>query len=173
MAKQTVDLTDSVNHWFSQYPGSLLLDEERACLEALSHRCFGYYLLQVGSIGGDIPGLVPARLRSRVTVAPEQPATDNSCWIRGNPDRLPIASDSVDVVLLLHTLDFYQDPHQTLREVDRVLIPEGRLIIVGFNPWSLWGLRRLFGGRSGYSLWNGRFISMHRIRIGSHYWVLK
>lgn len=159
--------TDSVNRWFNQYPGSMLLAEERACLKALSHRCFGYYLLQVGSIGGEVPGLVPARVRSHITVAPEPPATDNGCWIRGKPDRLPIASDSMDVVLLIHTLDFYQDPHQILREVDRVLIPEGRLIVVGFNPWSLWGIRRLFRGRADCSPWSGRFISIRRI----HDWL--
>ncbi|MCB1750906.1 MAG: class I SAM-dependent methyltransferase [Gammaproteobacteria bacterium] len=156
--------TDRVNHWFCRYPGSVLLEQERSCLEAVSHRCFGYYLLQVGSIGGEVPGLVPSRLRSRIMVAPEGPATASPGWIRGRPDQLPIASDSVDVALLLHTLDFYQDPHQTLREVDRVLIPEGRVIIVGFNPWSLWGLRRLFRSRSSRVPWSGRFISIHRIQ---------
>ena len=167
MARQIFDRTDSVNRWFCQYPGSVLLDQERACLKALSHRFFGYYLLQIGSIGGEMPGLDQVPLRSRVMVAPEQQAFASPCWIRGSPDRLPIASDSVDVALLLHTLDFYHDPHQTLREVDRVLIPEGRVIIVGFNPWSLWGLRRLFSGRSSRSPWDGRFISIHRI----HDWL--
>lgn len=116
----------------------MLLEEERVCLEQLVHRYFGYYMLQIGSIGGELPSLVPGRLHSRIMVAPERPALSSSCWIQGAPDRLPVASDSVDVVLLLHTLDFYPDPHQTLREVERVLIPEGRLIVVGFNPWSLW-----------------------------------
>jgi SAM-dependent methyltransferase len=167
VVKQIYDRIDSVNRWFCQYPGSALLDEERSCLEALGHHCFGYYLLQVGSIGGEMPGLVPERLRSRIMVAPERPVIPIAGWIRGSPDRLPIASDSVDVVLLFHTMDFYHDPHQTLREVERVLIPEGRVIIVGFNPWSLWGLRRLFSGRSGRPPWNGRFISIHRI----HDWL--
>ena len=158
-----VDPGNSLNRWFSQYPGSLLLDEEYACLEALGHRCFGYCFLQLGSIGGEMPGLLPGRLRSRILVAPEPPLVDCSSWIRGAPDRLPIASDSVDVVLLHHTLDFYHDPHQTLREVDRVLIPEGRLIVIGFNSSSLWGLWRLFHSRSVQPPWNGHFISTRRI----------
>ncbi|MCP4289786.1 MAG: methyltransferase domain-containing protein [Gammaproteobacteria bacterium] len=133
----------------------------------LVQRYFGYYLLQVGSIGGEMPELAPERLRAQVMVTPERPVGDSQRWIRGGPDCLPIASDSVDVVVLLHTLDFFPDPHQTLREVDRVLIPEGRLIIVGFNPWSLWGLRRLFRGRVNRSPWNGRFISIHRM----HDWL--
>lgn len=145
----------------------MLLEEERVCLEQLVHRYFGYYMLQIGSIGGELPSLVPGRLHSRIMVAPERPALSSSCWIQGAPDRLPVASDSVDVVLLLHTLDFYPDPHQTLREVERVLIPEGRLIVVGFNPWSLWGVRRLLGSRSGSTPWNGRFLSVGRI----HDWL--
>ena len=142
----------------------MLLDEERACLESLVHRYFGYYLLQVGSIGGEMQGLVPERLRSQITVAPERPPVASSSWIQGSPDRLPVADDSVDVVLLLHTLDFYPDPHQTLREIDRVMIPEGRLIVVGFNPWSLWGFRRLFPSRTRCSPWSGRFIPVRRIQ---------
>ena len=164
MVKRIFDHRDSINHWFNGYPGNLLLEEERSCLEALVQSYFGNFLLQIGSIGGEMPGLVPGRLRSQIMVAPENPATASSCWIQASPDCLPIAGDSVDVVLLLHTLDFYQDPHQTLREVDRVLIPEGRLIVVGFNPWSLWGLRRLFRGRSSQSPWNGRFIPSRRIQ---------
>jgi len=158
---------DAVNHWFCGYPGSLLLDEERACLESLVHRYFGYYLLQIGSIGGGVPGLVPGQLRYRIVIAPERPSVATPYWIQGAPDRLPIATDSVDVVLLLHTLDFYRDPHQTLREVDRVLIPEGRLIVVGFNPWSLWGLRRMLQRRSRRPPWNGRFLPTRRI----HDWL--
>ena len=52
---------------------------------------------------------------------------------------LPIATQSIDLVVLPHVLEFADEPHQILREVDRVLMPEGRLVIVGFNPWSLWG----------------------------------
>lgn len=59
---------------------------------------------------------------------------------------LPFASQSLDLVLLPHALDRSADPHQVLREVDRVLRPEGRVIVVGFNPVSLWGARQ-FAGR--------------------------
>jgi SAM-dependent methyltransferase len=46
---------------------------------------------------------------------------------------------------VVHTLELAQDPHQALREVERVLMPEGRVVIVGFNPASLWGLRQALG----------------------------
>ncbi len=76
---------------------------------------------------------------------------------------LPFASDSIDVVLLSHTLDFSPDPHPLLREVERVLIPEGKLIILGFNPFSLWGAWRLFRLRRRNIPWCGRFLSLSRL----------
>ena len=60
-------------------------------------------------------------------------------------DALPFPSNSLDLVVLPHTLELARDPHQTLREVERVLVPEGRVVIVGFNPASLWGLRQRLG----------------------------
>jgi ubiquinone/menaquinone biosynthesis C-methylase UbiE len=60
-------------------------------------------------------------------------------------DALPFDSASLDLVVLPHTLELASDPHQTLREVERVLVPEGRVVIVGFNPASLWGLRQGLG----------------------------
>jgi SAM-dependent methyltransferase len=62
-----------------------------------------------------------------------------------------------------HSLDYSPDPHQALREVERVLIPEGRLIIMGFNPWSLFGLMRLFSVGSGKPPWSGFLFPTRRI----------
>jgi SAM-dependent methyltransferase len=77
---------------------------------------------------------------------------------------LPLATHSIDMVLLPHVLEFAAEPHAILREVDRVMMPEGRLVIVGFNPWSLWGLRSSVGfSRNDYP-WNGRFVSLPRVK---------
>jgi hypothetical protein len=59
----------------------------------------------------------------------------------GRPSQLPITADSVDAVLLPHTLEFEADPYAIVREADRVLVGEGQLLVLGFRPWSLWGLR--------------------------------
>jgi SAM-dependent methyltransferase len=79
--------------------------------------------------------------------------------------QLPLASDSVDGMILPHTLDFAADPHQVLREVERVLIPEGKVLLSGFNPWSQWGLWRLLRLRSAtIPPWCGHFFSGKRIQ---------
>jgi SAM-dependent methyltransferase len=55
---------------------------------------------------------------------------------------LPFPAASLDLLVLPHTLEFSADPHHVLREVERVLVPEGRVVISGFHPHSLWGLRQ-------------------------------
>ena len=76
---------------------------------------------------------------------------------------LPIASNSADLVVLPHVLEFSDDPHQILREVARVLLPEAQEMIACFNPWSLWGFRRFFGRKARYP-WNGHFINLPRLK---------
>lgn len=67
-------------------------------------------------------------------------------------DALPFDSNSLDLVVLPHALELARDPHLALREVERVLVPEGRIVVVGFNPTSLWGLRQQLGR------WRRRFL---------------
>src|SRR5690606_30958247 len=78
-------------------------------------------------------------------------------------EMLPLATDSVDAVLLHHALDFTPDSHRLLREASRVLRPGGRMVVVGFNPVSLWGLGSLLRWRPQMPPWNARFISRRRI----------
>lgn len=85
--------------------------------------------------------------------------------MRAIPEALPFDSRCIDLVVLPHTLDFSADPHQVLREVERVLVPEGHMVILGFNPISLWGLRRLFTPRSRRTgPWSAQFISLRRMK---------
>jgi SAM-dependent methyltransferase len=93
-------------------------------------------------------------------IASESPAADGTALPQGPDgtrpvaavslhcsfDALPFDSQSLDLVVLPHTLELTNDPHLALREVERVLVPEGRAVIVGFNPASLWGLRKSLGG---------------------------
>ncbi len=154
----------SLARWLDERPGSLLLEQECAVIEGMLSGLFGYYLLQVGLGAHREKLLRGCRVRSCLvldSMAGQNPGARAD--LRADPLQLPVASDSVDAILLPHTLDFSPDPHQVLREVERVLIPEGRLILSGFNPWGLWGIWRLFGRRSGRVPWCGRFISQRRL----------
>jgi SAM-dependent methyltransferase len=84
--------------------------------------------------------------------------------VQADPHHLPFATNSVDLIVLPHVLEFASNPHQILREVERVLVPEGSVVIAGFNPFSLWGLRRLLAGRNGPPPWQGRYLSVPRLR---------
>ena len=83
--------------------------------------------------------------------------TTNYPCIVGEADSLPIETHSVDVVIMPHTLEFEENPHQVLREVDRVLRPEGIILLMGFNPWSFWHLPRFLPKVMKKTPWNGQF----------------
>jgi SAM-dependent methyltransferase len=160
------DLSDSLVAWFRTPAGQFLLEQEWDCLEGLLGHLFGYHLIQVGQLGQQERHLTASKIRSQVLLdtARLRPASDLSLsYIRCRLDLLPVVSDTIDVVILPHTLDFSAEPHQVLREVDRVLIAEGRVLITAFNPWSLWGLWRLFHMRSGKVPWCGQFVSPSRV----------
>ncbi len=150
--------------WFQRHPGSLVLEAERRRLEAVLPDLFGFHLLQVEHLGGT--DLVAAsRVRTRVVMGVDDPPLGLAYpYIRADAEAMPVATDNIDVVVLPHVLEFQGDPHQTLREVERVLVPEGHVVITGFNPWSLLGLRRLIPGRRRHEPWSGQFLAGPRVK---------
>lgn len=133
MNDQIIGLQD----WFATPPGRYLLAWERAQLDLAVADIFGFHALQLGLTGLD--ALATNRMPHRwlATHVPQPGAaivTDFSA--------LPFPANSLDLVVLPHSLELAPDPHTTLREVERVLVPEGRVVICGLNPASLWGLRR-------------------------------
>jgi SAM-dependent methyltransferase len=89
-------------------------------------------------------------------------------------DALPFPDSSIDLVVLPHALELARDPHLALREVERVLVPEGRVVISGFNPASLWGLRQS-AGHMRRSMGFGRGSKLYLPRAGEFigYWRLR
>lgn len=156
-----------MRHWAVAAPGRWFQAEERAQLSEALSTLFGYYLLQVGDF---YPKncLAGTRILNRLVldVAVDRNALQEHghSGVSALPESLPLATDSHDVVVLPHTLEFAQDSHQVLREADRILIPEGYVVILGFNPWSLWWFWRLLLRWRGQPPWNGRFISQSRLR---------
>lgn len=139
-----------------------MVAHERDVLAGMVGDLFGYQLLQLGGLGPDLDYLAACPIRRKTLLGHLVP-DDPGSLIVADANFLPIMSDSIDAVILAHTLDFAPDPHQVLREVERVLIPEGRVIVIGFNPYSLWGLWRLFGRWRGTVPWCGHFLSYPRL----------
>ncbi len=158
--------SDALRRWFAGSPGRFLVEQELACVEQLIPGLFGYYLVQVGSMGALTNSLKLSPIRTHVLVEAFALGDSPVVQLLAEPHRLPLATDAIDAVLLPHTLDFSSDPHQVLREAERILIPEGRLIILGFNPWSLWGAWRIvrrLRSRVGVP-WCGRFLTLGRVQ---------
>jgi SAM-dependent methyltransferase len=75
-----------------------------------------------------------------------------------------LRANSIDLVVMPHTLEFDANPHQVLREVERILVPEGHVIVTGFNPFSLWGARRKLSRREALPPWRGAYLSVPRLK---------
>jgi SAM-dependent methyltransferase len=149
--------TNTIGEWFASPLGQYLLEKERAYLDDVTPDIFGFHALQLGLPEYDL--LRESRIAHRVRIAPW-----GDVQLRAKCHELPIATQSIDLALLPHVLEFADEPHAILREIDRVMMPEGRLIIVGFNPWSLWGLRSSVGFSRHQPPWNGRFNTLLRVK---------
>lgn len=128
--------------WQETPLGAALLAAEARQVRRSLEDVFGDHLLQLGRWGTPTEYAAFARTRLATTVF-----DCDSGDVRAELSRLPFESNAVDAVLLPHTLDLADRPHDCLREAHRVLRAEGRMIIVGFKPFGLWGLRRLLSGR--------------------------
>ena len=159
--------------WYHKLPGVWLAEKEISVLDEVLPDLFGYNLLQVGVSYPD-DCLARSKIPNQMVMdVDEPPCLDHLrdslvnrkiVYLRGIPEQLPFDSDSLDVALLSHTLEFTHEPHQVLREVDRTLIPEGHVVILGFNPWGWWMWWRLTLGWRGAPPWCGRFIPLTRLK---------
>lgn len=154
---------DQIQQWYQGDLGKVLISNEKELLEQVLPDLFGYFVIQSGSPCSD-DLLSSSRIATRVRLDYQGPEVCPLTQLRGDTGNLPFLTDSVDLVVLPHALEFSSQPHQVLREVERVLIPEGHVVILGFNPYSLWGLWRLLAGWRRNAPWHGRFMSAARIR---------
>lgn len=144
--------------WLASPAGQYVLSWEQACLDQVVSDLFGFHALQLGwpLVQALRCNRMPHRWlltdqaqaasvpRPLSVLPPPEPgaAVTLPLSILADYEALPFPANSLDLVVLPHTLELAEDAHQTLREVERVLVPEGKVVITGFNPTSLWGLRR-------------------------------
>lgn len=164
-----VDKAQEFQAWCETPLGAELLEDEIQALGPILDKLFGYHILQLGTT-------------AKLDVLSASPIT-HKLYLGGSDETahgqstvarlcaLPFKSDSIDVVVLHHALDFAVDSRAALREAVRVLRPGGHLILICFQPWSLWGLKRAFYALgsvlsliSNKAPWSGRFRSEARLR---------
>ena len=128
--------------WLQSPPGRYLLEWEQAQFDLVVADLFCYVALQCGL--PQLESLRANRMSSKLLACIDDCGLGAGSRVRlAGFDELPFDSQSIDLIVLPHVLEYTNDPHRTLREVERVLRPEGRLIMTGFNPVSLWGARQL------------------------------
>ena len=147
--------------WWETAIGRALLAAESELLGEALEDVFGWELLQVGAWGSGRELLAGSRARRQSLIAGA--AFSGSADILARPSQLPVTGDCIDAALLPHTLEFAPDPYAVLREVDRVLVGEGQLLVLGFRPWSLWGMRARWS-RSGFPPGMRRVLSERLLR---------
>jgi SAM-dependent methyltransferase len=148
---------ESLASWFDTALGQYVLEREREFYDRVVADIFGYNALQYGLAQIDL--LRTSRIPSRWCIGSTGPI-----GLKADYRDLPIAANTIDLVVLPHVLEFTDDPHQILREVVRVLVPEGQVLISGFNPWSLLGLKRIAPSARAQIPWSGRFINLSRLK---------
>jgi SAM-dependent methyltransferase len=149
----------SPTSWQQLPNGELILEAINQALCPWWDRFFGYHLLKIGALSGYIDS-ESCLIKHQMTISPARQKSD----IIADIDDLPILQHSVDVCLLSHALEFALDPHHVVREANRVLIPNGYLVITGFNPFSLAGLNKLTPYRRAQTPWDERFFSPMRVK---------
>jgi SAM-dependent methyltransferase len=141
--------------WMKSSLGQYLQCREQALFDEAVTNIFGFNAVQLGMANADF--LRSCRMPFMLNAGVKDGA------LNCQSTQLPFKTASIDLLLLPHVLEFSEDPHQTLRDAERVLVPEGHIIISGFNPLSAWGLKRLAAKSKGYP-WQGTFFSLLRIK---------
>lgn len=156
-----IDICQQLETWYQRPSGQYLSALEDELGERLLDQVFGQHVLQLGVTRNQPLGRGSAFPQH--TYLGASPSAD--IGLIANGDHLPFATDSIDAVIIHHALDFSSNPHQLLREAQRVLMPQGRLIILGFNPWSLLGLSCRVRAIGPGQLWPScNRLSVHRLK---------
>lgn len=151
------------NSWDKMPSGGLILSEINRITAPWWPKFFGYHLLKIGALSGAVDSS-SSTIKNQITLS----SSIDKASVIADVDELPLLEHSVDVCLLSHALEFSIDPHHVVREANRVLIPNGYLVITGFNPFSLVGLNKLIPYRRNESPWKERFFSPMRVKDWLH-----
>lgn len=154
------------NQWLSQhFLGASVIEEEASLLQKLLPTHYGKHAVLIG-VPNQAALLASTALPTLSLLSPYTPKQSAMNTIESDLDELPLLTGSVDLVLLPHTLEFVDNPRQLLAEACRVIKPEGLIVVTGFHPYSVWGLRKRFN-RTHAMPWAADFIQPNKI----HNWL--
>lgn len=148
----------SPSSWCELPLGDWIASEVQSRLDLWCPHLFGYHLLKIGALSAELSCRC-STIRHQAAVAP----LGRDLAMQGEATQLPVRCGSVDACLLAHTLDFSQDPHEVLREVERVLTPDGWIILSGYNPMSLLGVGKMLPWFRRQLPWSARMFTPGRV----------
>ncbi len=143
------------NSWLNTTLGQYLLQREQEMYDVVVGDIFGFNAVQLGL--PQIDTLRNSRMPHILHVG------NNAGEVLCESDYLPFSESCIDLICLPHVLEFSENPHQTLREAERILVPEGHLVLTGFNPISAWGVKQVLSQDKSYP-WHGHFFMLSRIK---------
>ena len=154
-----------LNDWLQTEQGRYVTSWELERVNSMVSDVFGFNAFQIGLPQLDFLAENRIPLREKIGESDAPAPVGLYCDLPA----LPLATGCADLVVLAHALEFHPHPHQLLREVERILIAEGKIVIIGFNPFSLWGVKRRFRRQSEEMQdeggpWSGRYISLPRLK---------
>ena len=156
-------LSEQWDIWYQQQPGRSLAAVEQRALGEVLQQLFGYHLLQVG--GANIIDLTSSSpILNKVRLDPEISVNFRGLQVQGDTEELPFLSKTFDVIVLPHVLEFAKHPLQLLQEAYDLLIAGGYVVILGFNPRSLWKISKAFSKQENVVPWQGTFIRYGKLR---------
>ncbi len=159
-AARSPKILEYPKNWQQLVQGELAREELEKALEPITERIFGYYLVKIGSLSSQIT-LSKCPIKNQYSCAPHCNQNNDLC---AQSSKLPFQNNSVDAFVLLGELDFAQDPHQIIREIDRAITSDGRIVIAGFNPFSIAGIIKYLPINRKNILHQGRFFTASRIK---------
>ncbi|MBU2918986.1 class I SAM-dependent methyltransferase [Psychrosphaera sp. F3M07] len=158
----TYTWTESLSQWEQIPTGKELKHIQNDIIRRRLKLSFGHHLVKLGHLTNALD-TKSCLIKHQINLAPSF-VKPHLLGVFAEFDQLPFLSNSVDVVLMNHELEFASDPHQVLREIHRVLMPNGNLVMSVFNPFSLFIVNKLWPFKTQSPLWNARLFSIPRIK---------
>lgn len=155
--------------WTKTAMGRALVEQEREQLSPMLTRLYGPIAVQysVPDFSLFMQHCNAIRRIHCLDYSPSATPVVTGSVICSLPEAMPFETKSVNLLILPHVLEFSPDPHRILRETERILVPEGHLVLICFNPSSLWGMRKLVGrivSNDSPAPWRGRFFGLSRVK---------